>query len=124
MGHDIEVEEGRSVPLELELEICAQPHHARADVRRALLDVFAKFFHPDNLTFGNAVYVSRIVAAAQQVPGVASVNVKTLRRLFARDNPDFEHGLLRMGRFEIPRLDSNPDSPEDGLLTINIGGGR
>jgi hypothetical protein len=124
MGHDIDVREGHAVPLELTLSVCVEPHHAQADVRRELLAVFAKFFHPDNLTFGDAIYISRVIAAAQRVPGVGSVEVKSLRRLFAKDNPDFDDGLLRMGRFEIPRLDADPDSPENGLLTINLGGGR
>jgi hypothetical protein len=37
------------------------------------------FFHPDNLTFGEGVYLSKLVAAAQAVPGVEGVTVKTFR---------------------------------------------
>jgi hypothetical protein len=124
MGHDLAVNDGHYVPLEVELHVCALPHYPRAEVRRELLDTFARFFHPDNLTFGDAVYVSRIVAAAQQVPGVASVIVKTLRRLLATSNPDFDDGLLRLGPLEIPRLDNDPAAPHNGLLRIELGGGR
>ena len=53
-----------------------------ATSRRALLDVFSNrllpdgrrgFFHPDNLTFGAGIFVSRMVAAAQAVAGVMEV---------------------------------------------------
>ena len=55
----------------------------------ALLDVFSNrvlpdgskgFFHPDNLTFGEGIYVSKIVAAAQAVIGVQNVQVTRLER--------------------------------------------
>src|SRR5262249_38469352 len=89
MGHDLEVKPARYVPLDLALTVCVLPHYPRGHVEAALLDILSNrilpdgrlgFFHPDNLTFGDGIYVSRIVAAAQAVQGVESVQVTRLER--------------------------------------------
>ena len=81
----------RYVPLDVELVVCVRPHYLRGHVEAALLDVFSNgalpngkrgFFHPDNLTFGEGVYPSKLVAAAQAVPSVQSVTVTKLERLY------------------------------------------
>jgi predicted phage baseplate assembly protein len=79
MGHDLRVLAARYVPLDLKLEVCALPGYLRAHVKAALLDVFSNrvlpggqlgFFQPDNLTFGEGVFLSQIIAKAQAVAGV------------------------------------------------------
>jgi predicted phage baseplate assembly protein len=133
IGHDLAVERARYVPLLLGLRLCALPHHLRGAVESALLDVFGSralpdgrrgFFHPDNLTFGADVEVSRIVALAQAVPGVESVEVLRLERFGEGDRGERLRGFLRLGPLEIPRLDNDPAQPEHGQLQIEIGGGR
>ncbi len=136
MGHDLRVGRADSVPLRIELELLVQAHHLRAHVvaavrdalsNRALPDGRLGFFHPDNLSFGEAVYVSRIVAAVMAVDGVAKVCVARLERLAdeSRGNPDFADGLLKLGPNEIARLDNDPAVPENGLLVFAaVGGGR
>lgn len=89
MGHDLEVKPARYVPLDLGLTVCVLPDYLRGQVEADLLDVFSNrvlpdgtlgFFHPDNLTFGEGIYVSKIVAAAQSVAGVQNVQVERLER--------------------------------------------
>jgi hypothetical protein len=132
VGHDLEVLPARYVPLDLELEVCALPDYERAHVKKALLDVFSDrilpggkkgFFHPDNLTFGQGVYLSKIIAAAQAVTGVECVTVTKFQRLFESPNFEIENGILPLATSEIAELDNDPNYPERGKLVITMRGG-
>jgi hypothetical protein len=133
MGHDLRVLPARYVPLDLKLEVCALPGYLRAHVKAALLDVFSNrvlpggqlgFFQPDNLTFGEGVFLSRIIAKAQAVAGVECVTVTRFHRLFESPNHELENGVLPMRVNEIAQLDNDPSYPEHGKLEIQVGGGR
>jgi predicted phage baseplate assembly protein len=133
IGHDLRVLPAKYVPLDIELTVCVLEHYLRADVEAALLDLFSNralpdgrlgFFHPDNLSFGDGVYLSKIVAAAQGVTGVESTRVTRLQRLFEAPNQEIEKGVLPMGAGEVARLDNDRSFPEQGKLMLKIGGGR
>ncbi len=133
MGHDLRVLAARYVPLDLKLEVCALPGYLRAHVKAALLDVFSNrvlpggqlgFFQPDNLTFGEGVFLSQIIATAQAVPGVECVTVTRFHRLFESPNHELENGVLPMRVNEIAQLDNDPNYPEHGQLEIQVKGGR
>lgn len=133
MGHDLEVELARYVPLKIEMQICVKQHYLRGHVEAALLEIFSGrvlsdgrlgFFHPDNLTFGEGIYLSRLVAAAQAVTGVESIRVTKLERLGEGDRGELEEGILKLGPLEVPRLDNDPNFPERGTLKITMRGGR
>ena len=133
IGHDLDVNAARYVPLHIELEVCVKPHYLRAHVEAALRDVFSNrvseggrrgFFHPDNLTFGEGVHLSSLVAAAQRVEGVTSVVVTKLQRLFEIANDEIANGLLPLAGNEIAQLDNNPNFPERGKLILQMKGGR
>ena len=132
-GHDVEVDAPSFVPLEIELHVCVAPDYFRSDVKAELLQLFSSrvlrdgrrgVFHPDNFTFGQPVYLSRIYAAAQSVPGVESVHVTTFRRLGRADPAPLEEGRLTMGRLEIARLDNDPSFPGRGVFRLALGGGK
>jgi len=121
------------VPLDIELQVCVLPHYLRGHVEAALRDAFSSrrrpdgglgFFHPDRLTFGQGVYLSRLVAEAQGVAGVQSVRVATLRRLGGMDAGEISGGVLTIGRLEVAQLDDDPNFPEHGRLTLTLEGGR
>jgi len=133
MGHDLHLERAEYVPLLLTLEVCALPNYQAGHVKAALLEVFSNrvlpggkrgFFHPDNLTFGEGIYLSRIIAAAQAVAGVECVQVKKLQRLFEAPNHEIANGILPLRLAEIAQLDNDPNYPEHGRLEIHVGGGR
>jgi hypothetical protein len=142
IGHDLDVRGASYVPLDLALSVCVKPQFLRGQVEAALLDVFSNrvladgslgFFHPDNLTLGQGIYLSRIVAAAQAVPGVLEVQVKRLERFeIGEPVPGVESaaeelppgGVLLLGAFEIARLDNDPSFPENGRLLLELRGGR
>ena len=133
VGHDLRILPAKYVPLDIELTVCVLAHHLRADVEAALLDLFSNrvlpdgrlgFFHPDNLSFGEGIYLSRIVAAAQGVTGVESTRVTRLQRLYEAPNQEIENGVLPLGPLEVARLDNDRSFPEHGKLQLTIGGGR
>lgn len=133
IGHDLHVKSAHYVPLDLKLEICVLPHYQRAHVKAALLEVFGQrtlpggklgFFHPDNFTFGEGVFLSKIIAAAQSVTGVASVSVTRLQRLFESPNGELAAGVLALRNNEVAQLDNDPNWPERGKLEIELCGGR
>ncbi|TQK42942.1 putative phage baseplate assembly protein [Streptomyces sp. SLBN-118] len=135
IGHDLVVGPARSVPLDIALAVCATPGHQHGQILAELYRLLGSrpltggrlgFFHPDALTFGEPVRLSRLVATAAAVPGVESVRVTRLRRLFHEDPLDdtaLEAGVLRLGPLEIARCDNDPDRPELGRLSIELGGG-
>ncbi len=134
-GQDVEIEQPKFVPLAIELAVCIDTGYFRADVIQALDDVLSNrdlpdgtrgFFHPDNFTFGQPVYLSRIVAAAMQVPGVKWIDpTQSTFRRFWEDTGDSElvDGKIAMGRLEVARLDNDPNFPEFGTLNFDATGG-
>jgi hypothetical protein len=132
-GHDLEVDEPQFVPLEIDMHVCVAADHFRSDIEGELFEIFSNrdladgrrgLFHPDNFTFGQPVYLSAIYAAAHQVTGVESVEVRTFQRLGVVDNSALETGRLDVGRLEIARLDNDRNFAERGQLTISLGGGK
>jgi hypothetical protein len=133
IGHDLRVQAAVYVPLTLALDVCALPGYERGHVKAALLARFSNrltaggkpgFFHPDELSFGEAVLLSHILAAAMEVPGVECVRVSEFHRLFAPPNHEIDQGLLPLTAREIAQLDNDPNHPERGQLQITVRGGR
>lgn len=133
MGHDLSVRGAQYVPLDIELVVCVLPGYLRGHVQAALSDLFSNrrlpdgrlgLFHPDNLTFGDHIYLSKLVAAAQGVPGVETARVSKLQRLYEGRNGEIENGVLPLGALEVARLDNDPSFPERGKLQLTMRGGR
>lgn len=133
MGHDLVVAPAKYVPLKITIRVCVLPHYLRGHVEAELLDVLGNrrlpdgrlgFFHPDNLSFGEGVDLSRLIAVAQGVKGVESVEVAEFHRLFEPPNREIENGILPLGPFEIAQLDNDPTYPEHGVLSLLMRGGR
>ncbi|MEH1815264.1 MAG: putative baseplate assembly protein [Nostoc sp.] len=133
IGHDVIVQRAAYVCLDIAMRVDVKFDYLRGHVKTALLDIFSNrilpdgrrgFFHPDNLTFGQGIALSQIVAQAYSVPGVESVSITKLERLFAGDNQEIEAGFLPIGSSEIARLDNNPNFPENGKFTLDLRGGR
>ena len=133
IGHDVRVAWAHQVALDVALTVCVLPSYLRGHVKAAVLDVLSArtlpdgrrgFFHPDSLTFGEGIYLSKLVAAVQGIAGVESVRVDRLERLYEGPNGEIDAGVLPLGPLEVARLDSDPSFPEHGLLTLKMGGGR
>jgi hypothetical protein len=132
-GYDLEVDAPRYVALDIALHICVLRGHVRSHVLRALQaelgsgvlpDKRLAVFHPDNFSFGEPVYLSRIVAAAQAIEGVEAVWPLKFERMAAPDAASLDSGVIRIGRLEIAQLANNPNFRERGRLMLETGGGR
>jgi hypothetical protein len=131
IGHDVAVVPACYVPLDLHLTAQLLPGHSRAHTERGLLDALSNrvlpdgmlgFFHPDQLTFGQGIEVSLLQARVQAVPGIASVRVLKLARLFGNPDQSIQDGVLPIDPLEIARLDNVPGQPELGRLVVELKG--
>jgi hypothetical protein len=134
MGTDLVVEQAVFVGLNIELGICVSPGFFRGDVFAALWKLLVTgdscsgtrgLLNAANFQFGQTVYASPIVAAAQSVPGVAAVTLITFERvdrpLPARATPPTQ---LLMGAVEIPCCNNDPNHADRGSLTLAMDGGK
>lgn len=128
-GQDVEIDGPRYVSLEIEMQVCVLPGYFRSDVEAALLTVLSNrilpdgrpgVFYPDNFTFGQAVNLSPLYAAAQAVPGVNFVEIKKFQRLGDAASSGLIQGMLLMDRLEIARLDNDPNFPEHGAFRVSM----
>jgi hypothetical protein len=77
--------------------------------------------------------VSALLAAVQAVPGVENAMVTELERYeIAEPNAAIDqsgeelpvNSALLLGPLEIARLDNDPNFPENGVLVLDLRGGR
>ncbi len=131
-GQDVEIDNPRLVPLDIEMRVSVQPGYFRSDVQRALLDVFSTrvladgrrgLFHPDQFSFGQAVHLSPLYAAAQAVAGVRSVVITRFQRVDSPGGDALVQGVLSVGRLEIARCDNDPNFPDRGVFRLLLEGG-
>ena len=132
-GYDLEVDAPRFIALEIGLFICAQPDHFRTQVLQAVrLALSANrlpqggigFFHPDNFSFGQPLYLSELYARVMEVEGVASVEATRFNRRGSNNPAPLLDGVLSFGRLEIAQLENNRNFPERGAIEIEMGGGK
>ncbi len=132
-GYDLEINSPIYVPLEIEIDMCVAPDHFRAHVEEALLRVLSNrtspdgtrgFFHPDNFTFGQPLYLSRLYAEVESIEGVDSAVVTKFQRFGKAPNKELQQGYIPAGRLEVVRLDNDLSFPENGVLRLNMLGGK
>jgi len=118
------------VPLEITMNVTIQAGYSHANVHEALLEVFSNrllpdgqrgLFAPENISFGQPVYLNSLLGAAHAVSGVEMVEIETFQRLGIPGN-GLETGELMMDWLELARLDNDPVYPENGVLHLNIRG--
>jgi predicted phage baseplate assembly protein len=133
MGVDLAVEGAVIVGLRIEMNICVDPDFFQADVHTALMDLFttgnlctgeAGLLNPENFTFGQTIYTSPFIAAAQGVQGVTSVAMTVFQCM---DDPSIDGvalGYLTMGRLELARCDNDPNRLDHGIFVLHMDGGK
>ena len=135
MGTDLAVEGAKIVGLRIEMEICVSPDHFQGEVYEALLRVFVTgdncsgqsgLLNAANFTFGETVYSSPFIAAAQTVEGVLSATVTSFARMDAPEESmdGVVQGYLTMGRLEIPHCDNDPNHLDHGIFLLHMDGGK
>jgi hypothetical protein len=131
-GVDLAVEDGVRVPLYIEMSVCVQADYVATDVEQALLAVFSTglqpdgslgMFNPARLDLGQPFYLSPLIAAAQAVDGVASVQVLAFERQDQPGTVGLTAGVLTPQRLEFFVLDNDPNYPERGRFDLTVEGG-
>jgi len=128
--YDLEIVEPHYVPLDILINVCISLNFFWSDVEKALMDTFSNhllvdgtngFFHPDNFTFGDPVYLSKIIDRAMNIPGVYSIKVEHFRRLGQLNNENIKNDIsgIFVTRSEIIRLDNDPNFPENGKIVFS-----
>jgi len=132
-GQDIELAPPQYVSLEVDLTVCVDPGYFRSDVERALNDVLSSrilrdgtkgLFYPDNFTFGQTVYLSRIYAAVRTIAGVTSVVATVFQPQGVPAPMYLAKGEIPLGPFQIARLDNDRSLPDHGQLRLVMQGGK
>jgi hypothetical protein len=131
-GVDLATEPAAIVGLRIALSVCVKPHYATGEVEQALRRVFTAgvtcegtpgLLDPANFSFGQTVYLSPFIAAAQAVDGVAAVRATAFQRVADPANDATGIGYITMQRLEIPRLDNDPSRPDRGFLELTVDAG-
>ena len=134
MGVDLVVEAANLVGLRIGLEICVAPSYFQGDVYAAVWRVLVTgdsctaalgLLNPANFQFGETVYASPIIAAAQRVTGVVAVTLTNFERMDAPTPAGTAPPTqLTMGPLEIPRCDNDANHADRGLLILTMDGGK
>ncbi len=132
-GVDVEVDGPEPVAVELALDVCVAAGYAAATVRAEIADALSDgvrrdgrrgFFHPDNFTLGQPLYLSAVYRAVLDVAGVAWAQATTFRRFGHNDAGELAAGVLKVRALEVVQLAGDPNFPEHGRLTVTTTGGR
>ena len=127
MGQDVRIEEPRYAPLDIVLHVCISQGYREADVLSAVNDALSDrrlgggrlgYFHPDRLTFGQNIYLSRIYEAVYAVAGVTDVKVVRFSRLDRPDESFLESGVFKAPDGEIPILSGDRNRRGQGRLKV------
>jgi hypothetical protein len=132
-GYDLQIRAATYVPLEIDITLCIAPGHFRGDVEDAVARVLSNqaygdgthgFFYLPEFDFGETIYLSRLYEAIERVEGLESATVTTFKRFWDVAGDELTSGVIRIGAFEIPRLDNDRNRPEDGVLRLTAVGGQ
>ena len=133
LGTDVAVEAAVIVGLNIELQICVAPDHFRGDVFAALMKLFITgdrcdgqpgLLNAANFVFGETVYASPLIAAAQSIDGVLTATLSTFSRL---DKPwvnGVAQGYISLARLEIACCDNDPNHLDRGVFSLRLDGGK
>lgn len=133
LGVDVTSEAAHIVGLAIVLRICVAPDHFRGDVYSALTRVFITgdqcdgqpgLLNAANFVFGQTIYASPFVAAAQAVDGVVSATLTQFGRLDEPWVDGVAQGYLTLGRLEIARCNNDPNHLDWGTFTLLLDGGK
>lgn len=133
MGTGLAVEDAIVVGLRITLAICVAPNRFQSDVYTALIRRFlagsncdgtVAILKAENFSFGQTVYASPLIAAAQAVDGVVSVRLVRFERMDQPSSTPRQQGYLTMGRLEIARCDNDPNRRDHGIFSLQMEGGR
>lgn len=116
------------LPIDLRVDICAEPDASNAKLIRRVTKALVNFrdetsfFHPQQMSFGDKLYRSTLVAAIQCAEGVRAVESIDIR---LRGIHDFQPlgPCVDVAPNQILQLSNDPAHPERGFLEVSAHGG-
>ena len=145
VGNEIRLEFAKYVYIDVGIVVYLEKNAGKHDVERRLRNALGNapydegkkgFFHPDNFSFGQPVYVSKLYDAINQVRGISSALLTKLgnHREFSTSpavkmagttqddisKMNITRGFLPVDESEIIRLNNDPLHAEYGLLTLEF----
>jgi predicted phage baseplate assembly protein len=125
-GFDVQVEDARYAPLNIELVLHIKPDHFARQVREQVESVIGTrgFFAPAQFDFGQPVRLSDLYSQVLVVEGVQYLTVNRFKRLGDRYPDHAKDGVIDIGPLEIARCDNDPAHPENGVLYLRTCGGK
>jgi hypothetical protein len=138
VAYDLDIQGPIYLPVDLMIQFCTAAGSQQNDVQQSLSRALSNsdlpdgakgFFHPDNFSFGDNLYVSRIYAAVMAVPGVQSAQITRLAALHSAQperetTANLARGFLAAGLDQVIRLDNDRNFPQNGTLVLMPGGVR
>jgi hypothetical protein len=118
LGSDVALYPPRYVPLQISFTISVKPSYAQHAVRRKVADAVEELYRFGRPSFGEAVYLSTLMARAMDVPGVDDVKVEEFRRFGRPPLGEIEAGRIDIGPIEIALLDNPVDAASHGRLIV------
>jgi uncharacterized phage protein gp47/JayE len=126
-GRSLRVLPPSYVGIDVELRVQLDPDVLRSAAEKALLQAIVQgptaLFNRARLTFGQAVWLSQVVAAAAGVAGVTWVQPLAFQRWSPYPQSAQVAEELAMGAHEVARLDDDASKPWNGSLTLELQGG-
>jgi hypothetical protein len=123
-GWDLVIREPLYVPLDIQMTVVLQPglktETAYQRFFQEILQPGKRLFDPDDLTFGESVYSSKITALIMSVPGVADVKTDVFQRWGQPPGDEMATGCIAIGPLEIAQLDNDPAAPQHGTFKVRI----
>jgi hypothetical protein len=133
VGYDITIRAPLFVSLDIALQVTIASTSYAASVKQALQEALSAidlpggrrgFFHPDNYTIAQPVYLSPLIARAMSIVGVVTVEPVRFQRLGAPSQGELQAGVIRLGQLEVARVQNDPSAPYKGLIELIFQGGR
>jgi hypothetical protein len=116
-GYDMEIRKPAYVLLDIELSLEVKPGFVANAVIAEVKDALSNrdlangrrgYFHPDNWTLGQSVYLSKLYSAALSVTGVGAINATKFMRLGVPETLSREQGEIVIGPHEVVQLENAP----------------
>jgi len=128
MGADLHIETPQYVPVDIKLQIKLIAGYAQATILQNLQEVFSSvdlpsgtqgFFHTDNFSFSQNLYLSSIIATATAIAGVAQV-IASEFKAWHNNSSDLDSGVITLSDLEIIQNNNDPETPENGRILFEF----
>jgi len=140
IGYDAKISLTEYISPEIEISIFLEKNFIKTEVESKLNFLLGDkedetgnrgFFHPENFSFGDSIYISKLYDVIENIHGVdyAIINkfkISTSPYIPTEDGKDeatirnLKRGFIPVNERNVLRLDNNPLYPEHGSLVLNF----